>query len=593
MNFRAGGREAEGESNSWRRAALVCSIVSCAPAALAAQAINFTSELPRTLVFIQEEDQPRVAFRDVVAFLRAASFPLIDPALVNAAAPRAVLQSALSGNEEAAIQLGRDFGAHLLVLGKADWDSTLDNSTGKRETRTAQIELRAIRLDAGKVVATARGRGSAIDASGPLAGARAVRYAINEIVQRSEFVGAVVNNWDEEPWSGSGYFQPDPGSLRAALQPLGLRGPLQMALLRTDVSPSAGAAPRGRGVLNRARGSGVTNDVRIEGIVVGRVASVEVKGRRVDVTRLDAMEARKLGLDAPAFRFSAALSLSSDEDSVPVTAIAPNGEATTMQAAPRIAQKWAVIVGVGNYRNSEISDVRFAARDAQAVYDFLRSSSAGPFQEDHVLFLKDEQATTRALREALFVFLQKASADDLVLIYFAGHGVPDPTRPDNLYLLPHDADLSALATSGLPMWDVKTALRRHIKAERVILIADACHAGGVAQGAANPINRAFEDLFTPSRRLLLIAGHDHEPSHEDVRWGGGHGVFTYNLIEGLKGAADSDRNGIVTFAEVADYVSGKVRLETNGRQSPQRVGLGDIPLAEVPALASWPGAARR
>ena len=41
---------------------------------------------------------------------------------------------------------------------------------------------------------------------------------------------------------------------------------------------------------------------------------------------------------------------------------------------------------------------------------------------------------------------------------------PDPQRPDNLYLLPYDANVKQLAATGFPMWDVKTALRRQIKA---------------------------------------------------------------------------------------------------------------------------------
>jgi uncharacterized caspase-like protein len=136
------------------------------------------------------------------------------------------------------------------------------------------------------------------------------------------------------------------------------------------------------------------------------------------------------------------------------------------------------------------------------------------------------------------------------------------------------------------MWDVKTALRRQIKAERVIVVADACHSGGTKDGETNPINGSFDDLFTPSRRVILTAANDNELSYEDQKWGGGHGVFTYNFVEGLKGAADSNKNGIVTFQEAADYVAVKVKAETNGRQNPQRGGLGDVPLSEVaPATA--------
>ena len=59
----------------------------------------------------------------------------------------------------------------------------------------------------------------------------------------------------------------------------------------------------------------------------------------------------------------------------------------------------------------------FAPADARAVREFLESDAAGPF--DEVLYLENEQATGAALREALFVFLQQADWDDLVVIYYA------------------------------------------------------------------------------------------------------------------------------------------------------------------------------
>jgi uncharacterized caspase-like protein len=218
------------------------------------------------------------------------------------------------------------------------------------------------------------------------------------------------------------------------------------------------------------------------------------------------------------------------------------------------------------------------------MVDFLNSSAAGPF--DEVLFLADEEATGTAMRNALFVFLQKADWDDLVLIYYAGHGAPDGNRPDNLYLLPTDSDLDAMASTAFPMWDVKTALRRQIAAERVIVIADACHSAGTADGdvvgggASNNIAGTFSQLFTPSRRLMMTAADTNEFSLEDARWGG-HGVFTHFLLEALKGDGDANEDGIITFSEAFDFVSSNVTSATQGRQNPQRSGLGDVPLAVV------------
>lgn len=142
------------------------------------------------------------------------------------------------------------------------------------------------------------------------------------------------------------------------------------------------------------------------------------------------------------------------------------------------------------------------------------------------------------------------------------------------------------AATGFPMWDVKTALRRQIAAERVLVIADACHSAGAADGdvvggsSSNQIAGGFQGLFTPSRRLMMTAADTNEFSLEDERWGG-HGVFTHFLLDGLRGAGDLDSNGIVTFTELFDQVSNNVRQATSGRQNPQRSGFGDIPLAVV------------
>jgi hypothetical protein len=553
------------------------------PGAASAQSIAFTSELPRTLVFIQEKGDAGIATRAATQFLNEAGFPLVDPSLAHTAAQRQLVQAALKGDEGAAVQLGRDFGAHVIILGNADWGTTIDPLTGKLQTGTAEVSLRGIRLDNGKVLDVKNARGRDIDATEQMAKSKAIQKALGEIIEKTEFVGALANNWEEEPWAARGYFTPDPGSPQQSLNAPAPAGAPKLAIIRTDVLPpvNASAASRGIGVVKKAaKGSGVTNDIALEGVVVGQVARVDVEGTAAKLEPLSLEEAKKIGLNSTATRFTAKISLSADKDTLTVVATSSSGEKATATAAPRIAERWAVVIGIGDYRADDIADLRYAGKDAQSMYDFLRSPAAG-FQQDHVLLLKDAQATGAAMREAMFVFLQKADYDDLVFIYFAGHGAPDPSRPDNLYLLPYDADTKALASSGFPMWDVKTALRRQIKAERVIVVADACHSGGTKDGESNPINGSFGDLFTPSRRVILTAADNNELSYEDARWGGGHGAFTFNFIEGLRGAADNDKNGIVTFQEAADYVTAKVKLDTNGRQTPQRGGLGDIPLAEV------------
>jgi hypothetical protein len=549
--------------------------------------IAFSTELPRTLVFVAEEGDGTVAARDLSAFLREAGFPLIDPALAHTAAQRELVAEALGGDEGAATELGRDFGAQVLVIGRADWGARPDPVDGTLVTATSEVALRAIRLDAGRVIATARGEGRAIDATEQAARTRVIRQATSEILTGSSFVGQLMNDWEDTPWTDREYWRPDPGSVAAVTQVAQARpSPAPgLAILLADVRPSAQSSNRGDGVVTRVdqMASAAFNPVRLEGVVLGDVRSVSVEGKPANLEPLGQEEARQLGLEGQAARrFWAETNLPMDRDTVGVVAQAASGAVSQAMAAPRIAERWAVIVGIGNYRSDEIPDLKFAGDDAEAVFRFLTSPAAGPFEEDHVVFLRDEDATGDALREALFVFLQQAAKDDLVIIYFAGHGAPDPRRPDNLYLLPYDAELGSLAATGFPMWDVKTALRRQIEAERVIVFADACHAAGTQEGLydENPIAGGFSQLFSPSRRLIMTAADTNEYSFEDARWGG-HGVFTHFLMEGLEGAGDGNGNGIVTFNEAYQYVSRMVAQATEGRQNPQVSGFGDIPLAVV------------
>ena len=196
---------------SRRIGSTVLALLALAGSASAQDRIAFSSELPRTLVFISEKGDGGVAARDVSAFLREAGFPLVDPALAHTAAQRELVQAALGGDEGAALQLGRDFGAHVLVLGVADWGTVVDPATRTLMTATAEVDLRAIRLDAGQVLASQRANGRTIDATEQAARTGAIREAVTQLIGQTAFVGALANNWEEQPWSARGYLQQDHG----------------------------------------------------------------------------------------------------------------------------------------------------------------------------------------------------------------------------------------------------------------------------------------------------------------------------------------------------------------------------------------------
>jgi hypothetical protein len=254
-------------------------------------------------------------------------------------------------------------------------------------------------------------------------------------------------------------------------------------------------------------------------------------------------------------------------------------------------QFWSVIIGISDYKDTHIPSLRYASKDASSFYDWVVSPTGGKLPPSRVQLLLDKEATQENIRNALFVWLKQALEEDVVLIYFAGHGSPDSPDSQNLFLLPHDTKYDNIATTGFPMWDIETALKRFVKAKKVIVMADACHSGGIGQEydiarrssrgiKVNPINSGIHNLSNIGDGICVIsASSDDQYSQESEKWGGGHGVFTHFLLEGLRGTADFNKDSSISLGELTSFLSERVRRETGGNQSPIVSGRYDPALA--------------
>ncbi|UCG63712.1 MAG: HEAT repeat domain-containing protein [Deltaproteobacteria bacterium] len=253
-----------------------------------------------------------------------------------------------------------------------------------------------------------------------------------------------------------------------------------------------------------------------------------------------------------------------------------------------LAQRWAVAVGISQYQDTRIPSLRYAAVDARSLYDWLISPQGGGYAPSRVNLMIDGEATVRNIKEALFEWLGQALEEDIVTIYFAGHGSPQsPDHTENLFLLPYDTQYDNIASTGFPMWDIETALKRFIKAKRVVVIADACHAAGVGQSfdvarragrgmKVNPISTGLQNLSRVGEGVCVISASDEKQlSQEGRQWGGGHGVFTYFLLQGLEGQADYNKDTRVMLGELIPFLSEKVRRATRNAQSPIVAGKFD------------------
>ena len=243
-------------------------------------------------------------------------------------------------------------------------------------------------------------------------------------------------------------------------------------------------------------------------------------------------------------------------------------------------QRYAVIVGISDYKDPKIPDMKYADADAQSFCDFITSPIGGSFPKENVLLLKNERATLKNVKIAVTNFLKKAIDTDFVVIFMACHGEPEPDRPNNLYLLMHDSELENLSATAYHIGNVNADMKRYISAKRLIFFADVRPASGVsadgvsARGFSNSINGAISLLRTREGWSVVSASRAGEVSMESSRGDGGHGVFTRYLIEGLKGNADiaGNNNGIVTLPEAFDYLDETIKRATRNAQHPDISG---------------------
>ena len=278
---------------------------------------------------------------------------------------------------------------------------------------------------------------------------------------------------------------------------------------------------------------------------------------------------------------------------------APVPTAEPVLAAKPSREQWAVVIGVGAYKSTAIPQLRYSVADAELVHQVLVGQ--GGFKKENVLLLTDKterKPTLRDLKWALGTFLARsAKKDDLILIFFAGHGAPeiDPrgAESDGLakYLVPNDADPNDLYSTALPMDEFQTIFDR-IEADRVVVFLDACYSGAAGgrtfasqRTRAGRVDDVFLDRLTRSKgRAIVTASRSSEVSLEVPELG--HGLFTHFLVQGLRGAADLDRDGIVSLQELYQYLEQQVTQKSRsigGNQHPVMKGEleGQLPLVKV------------
>jgi hypothetical protein len=268
------------------------------------------------------------------------------------------------------------------------------------------------------------------------------------------------------------------------------------------------------------------------------------------------------------------------------TAVVEKASGFTGKAEVFRGRKFAVVIGVSEYKFNDagLKNLNFADDDARAIAAFLQTPSGGSFASADIRLLVNADASLLAVRAALADVAKSARADDLVFIFIAGHGAPDPSAPQNLYFLLSDTKVVDMQNTAFPMSELKQILDTKIAAQRVITLIDTCHSAGVNQKSKslvfgrdlvqeddeNNISNFYltNQLFKQTGRAVITSSDVNEVSQESAKWGN-HGVFTWALLDGLKGKADTNNDQLITAGELFQYTQGAVQKATNFSQNPR------------------------
>lgn len=201
------------------------------------------------------------------------------------------------------------------------------------------------------------------------------------------------------------------------------------------------------------------------------------------------------------------------------------------------SKNFVVCVGIADYPGKE-NDLRISDNDAQTIAKVFQAT-----KDASVSVLVNEDATQSALLSTMHTTFADAQSDDAVVLYFSGHGTPGA-------LVCHD---------GLLTYQHIFKMLKDCKANRKIIIADACYSGKMRT------SKQQSDSYNSQNIMLFLSSRTSEVSRETQYK---NSLFTIFLERGLRGGADKDRNRQITARELFDFVHGGVTDASGNKQHP-------------------------
>ncbi|MCZ8065301.1 MAG: caspase, EACC1-associated type [Microcystis sp.] len=216
--------------------------------------------------------------------------------------------------------------------------------------------------------------------------------------------------------------------------------------------------------------------------------------------------------------------------------------------------KFALLIGVSEYSEG-LRSISSATQDIEAMRRVLEHPDMGAFDQVTVLSNPDKGSMERAV-EDLFTNRQR---DDLVLLYFSGHGLKDQTAEFCLSARDTERDQNGeLRISTILAASKLNKYMNNSRSQRQMIILDCCFSGALVQGM--PIKGELniqEELGGKGRAILTSSSpieYSFESEDKDLS------IYTKYLVEGIEtGAADKDGDQLISVNELHEYASERVK----------------------------------
>lgn len=242
--------------------------------------------------------------------------------------------------------------------------------------------------------------------------------------------------------------------------------------------------------------------------------------------------------------------------------------------------------------NAEFEDARFSrlvapTQDAPALAEALQNPEIGNFETTTLL-----NANHETVAKAINRLYRHRKKDDLLLLYYSGHGIKDDYG--DLYLAVRDTDADLLDSSAIEAAFIRRQVDK-CQSRRNVILLDCCYSGAFFSGGAKAAlgsSIGLQDVFSGDGygRVVLTASSavEYAWEGEQVFGNASPSVFTRYLVLGLEsGAADLNRDGFITLDELYDFVYEQVTTHPETHQTPlkweQKIE-GQITIARNPHL---------